>query len=318
MTIVERVMWNRLIYFLTSFYGVSRSEAVGFTVLIPILLIVTFIPLWYRYVKNYETRDHLSYFESFQAWVKESEASIQNEKTSVPDQGLSTSEAYFEFDPNSSTVEELKTLGFKPWIAERMVKYRNAGGRFRSFDDIKKIYGISEEHLEVIRPFVRIDEHADKKIEQPTVMADESDYPIESEVSPKMELRNINTAVAEDLVFIRGIGPVLSERIVKYRDMLGGFALPDQINEVYGLDSAVADSIRRYFYIDTTAVSKLDINHLKAEELRKHPYVNYKLANALEQYRIQHGRYGKPDDLLAIKILDDSTFQKILPYLKID
>lgn len=309
-------MWRRLIYYLVTLYGVSKSEATGFTILIPLICVVIFTPVWLKYVVAPDTTLDNRYHEEFKEWLADVEASVQEPLIEGKENKPNNTIKFYDFDPNTASVEELTSLGFKPWIAERIVKYRKAGGRFDSDEDLNKIYGISQEHLDAIRPFIII--NAPNPAERDKSFIAKNENEVVEIVKPKIEIRNINTAIAEDMVFVRGIGPVLSERIVKYRDMLGGFSSLDQIDEVYGLDNAIADSLKKYFYIDTLAVRKLDVNYLKAEELRKHPYINYKLANALVQYRIQHGNYTQPDDLLMIKILDDSTFQKILPYLKID
>ncbi|MBA22128.1 MAG: hypothetical protein CMP52_02125 [Flavobacteriales bacterium] len=55
-----------------------------------------------------------------------------------------------------------------------------------------------------------------------------------------VEVKDINKATAEELKQIRGIGAVLSKRIVNYRSRLQGFEDLDQFFEVYGLDSLVA------------------------------------------------------------------------------
>ncbi len=308
-------MIRKLIYHLISIYAVSRSESIGFTILIPVLFIVIFTPLWFKYLYEAEGVADERYHLEFKEWIAESEASIQKENDVSEPEYFEESPKYHDFDPNLAEVAELKALGFKPWIAERIVKYRNAGGRFDTPEDLGRIYGISEEQLALLTPYVKI-AATNEPVEKNATTIENKKYP--EPVKVKIPVKSINSAVAEDLIFMRGIGPVLSERIVKYRDMLGGFSSLDQIDEVYGLDKAIADSLKQYFYLDTALVRKLKINYLKAEELRKHPYINYKLANALEQYRIQHGDYAQPQDLLAIKILDDSTFQKILPYLKID
>ena len=55
-------------------------------------------------------------------------------------------------------------------------------------------------------------------------------------ISPPFD---INTANAEDLQKIHGIGQVLSQRIIRYRERLQGFALETQLAEVYGLSPEV-------------------------------------------------------------------------------
>ena len=47
-----------------------------------------------------------------------------------------------------------------------------------------------------------------------------------------VEIKDINKATAEELTQIRGIGAVLSNRIVKYRSRLQGFGHLNQLYEV--------------------------------------------------------------------------------------
>lgn len=51
-------------------------------------------------------------------------------------------------------------------------------------------------------------------------------------------LIDINTAPAEVLEQIPGVGPVLAQRIIAYRDLNGGFASVEQLTEVSGIGDA--------------------------------------------------------------------------------
>jgi DNA uptake protein ComE-like DNA-binding protein len=66
---------------------------------------------------------------------------------------------------------------------------------------------------------------------------------------PASQKSNLNTASASDLLPINGIGPVLSKRIIKYRDAMGGYTHKDQLYKVYGLDSIVVLRLFDYFYV---------------------------------------------------------------------
>ena len=47
----------------------------------------------------------------------------------------------------------------------------------------------------------------------------------------------------------------------------------------------------------------------------KHPYIGYKNARLIENYRKQHGNYANAQDLLKIKTLDKAVVEKLMPYL---
>jgi len=61
--------------------------------------------------------------------------------------------------------------------------------------------------------------------------------------------KDLNLAKAEDLLPVHGIGPVLSQRIINYREALGGYKKESQLYKVYGLDSVVVLRLFDYFYL---------------------------------------------------------------------
>ena len=66
----------------------------------------------------------------------------------------------------------------------------------------------------------------------------------EEEIAPVRVLVNINTATAEELETVTGIGPVLAQTIVDYRAEHGDFQTLDELLEVRGIGSAKLDAMR--------------------------------------------------------------------------
>ena len=66
----------------------------------------------------------------------------------------------------------------------------------------------------------------------------------EEEVAPVRVLVNINTASAEELETVTGIGPVLAQAILDYRAEHGDFQTLDELLEVRGIGSAKLDAMR--------------------------------------------------------------------------
>ena len=64
------------------------------------------------------------------------------------------------------------------------------------------------------------------------------------EVAPERVLVNINTATAEELETVTGIGPVLAQAILDYRAEHGDFQTLDELLEVRGIGSAKLDAMR--------------------------------------------------------------------------
>jgi competence protein ComEA len=62
--------------------------------------------------------------------------------------------------------------------------------------------------------------------------------------TPDVSLININTAAVEELDQLPGIGPVLAQRIVDFREFHGPFASVDQLVEVSGISTAMVEELR--------------------------------------------------------------------------
>ncbi|HCP31875.1 TPA: hypothetical protein DIT45_01270 [Candidatus Acetothermia bacterium] len=58
------------------------------------------------------------------------------------------------------------------------------------------------------------------------------------------DMVNLNTASAEELTSLRGIGEVLAARIVAYREEHGPFQTLDDLMQVSGIGSKVVEEIR--------------------------------------------------------------------------
>lgn len=132
----------------------------------------------------------------------------------------------------------------------------------------------------------------------------------------KTHFIEINTADTSESKKLKGIGSVLSARIVKFRDVLGGFHSIEQIKEIYGISEETYISIKDKLTLSYLKINKLNINQSTVDELAKHPYISKKQAQALVNYRNQHGAYSKMNNLTQNKALDKDFLCKIEPYLE--
>lgn len=57
---------------------------------------------------------------------------------------------------------------------------------------------------------------------------------------------NINTATAEELTALPGIGEVLAERIVSYREQYGNFLSTEELMDVTGISEKKFEGIKEY------------------------------------------------------------------------
>ena len=197
-----------------------------------------------------------------------------------------------------------------PRIAKNVVNYRKAGGNFKTSNDLKKIYGINDSLWVLVKPWVVIENK--HHLPQTTRVGETG-----KKNNQPSKLIGINSADSIWFQTIYGVGPVLSARIVKYRELLGGFVSLEQLNEVYGLSPEVVKEVQRKVRLDTIpgSITKLNINTDDFKTLGRHPYLNFQAGRAIISYRVIHGEYDNIEELKKIHLIDDSTYLRVRPYL---
>ena len=131
----------------------------------------------------------------------------------------------------------------------------------------------------------------------------------------KVELNSADTLT---LQLLHGIGPAYARRIVAYRDRLGGFHDTKQLLEVYGFTPEFLAHITPSLTLDTADLRRIDINRVELKQLIRHPYIEYYQARDIVRLRNSGTRFLSADDLRAVPSMNDSTLQRILPYLTFD
>jgi len=219
----------------------------------------------------------------------------------------------FYFDPNTLNEAGWKKLGVREKTITTIQKYISKGGKFYKPPDLGKIWGISEADKERLIPFVQI-EKANAAANYPT---NNYSKPIVEKNIYTPQLIDINLADTTAFIALPGIGSKLSQRIISFRDKLGGFHKIEQVAETFGLADSIFQKIKPRLLLDKPVVKQLNINSASTDELKQHPYLRYTLANAIVQYRSQHGNYAAVSDLKKIMLITDDVFNKMVPYLKL-
>ena len=217
------------------------------------------------------------------------------------------------FDPNTVDSMTLLHLGFKPWQAKNMLKYRAKGGKYRKKEDLKKLYGMTDSMYLALTPYIYIKDSI--VVDSARIDSVHMDSLPKWKSTKKDTILNLRTADTTELKLIRGIGSYRAKMIVRYREQLGGYARVEQIMEARGMDKVIADSILPHFYIDSVVVNKIPINHIRPEVLQRHPYLNFEQAKAIYEYRRKHIRIKSAEELKKIKGLSPTDIEKILIYL---
>jgi len=217
----------------------------------------------------------------------------------------------FYFDPNNLSLADWRKLGLSDKQIAVIKNYERKGGRFKNKDDLKKIYSINERLYERLEPYIRIKPSSDAaaKVQNTPMLYDKFE-------TNGAELIDINNCDTTGLMSLKGIGSILSKRILKYREVLGGFYRIEQLKEVYGVTAETYDMIKDNVVVSSLErIKKININEIDAHSLAKHPYLSPKDAKLIVNYRLQHGSYTNIEDLAKIGTLSDLAIAKIAPYL---
>lgn len=209
----------------------------------------------------------------------------------------------FLFNPNGLPEADWVRLGLSPAQARTVKKFEEKGGIFRTKEDVKKLYVISPEKYQQLEPYI--------------VIPASKDSVARGEKKISNIIFELNTADTSQLVKVNGIGPVFASRIVAYRQRLGGFHHKEQLLEVYGMDETKYSSIQQSLKVDSTYISKINVNTAEVSELKKHPYITPAVANALINYRKTHGPFKKLADIKLCRVVTEELYNKIAPYLSI-
>jgi DNA uptake protein ComE-like DNA-binding protein len=202
-------------------------------------------------------------------------------------------------DPNKAEFDELLEFGLTQFQAKNVLAYRNKGGIFKFPDEILKIYGIDSALYESIKNNIRI-ELSSTNI---TLPAATHNY---------IEL---NEADSSDLVELKGIGPSFANRIIKYRERLGGYYAPSQVLEVYNFPIETYTQIESQIYADSLKIRKIRINFVDFKELIRHPYFSKRNVDLILKFREKHGPFLNLADVKTAGVFNEAEFKKVLPYL---
>lgn len=130
----------------------------------------------------------------------------------------------------------------------------------------------------------------------------------------------VNSATKEDYEKLYGIGKVLSERIVKFRDKLGGFYSVGQLKDVYGIQDSAFQKFKKNLTIKPVKIKKLNINTATYEELTLNPYFFSTLAKQVIGYRTKIKPFETPEEVRNLYYIRDhpETYDKIAVYISVN
>lgn len=300
-----------------SLISLSSAERKGVTVLIVIILIILGVQAYRAFhLPGEETLVDSALIREMAEFEKHL---IQKAdyKDSVAEYTVYSETAFepepfelFRFDPNTVSAADLKRLGLNRKLIRTLINYRMHGGKFRKPEDMNRIYGMNSAIYSRLSPYIIIPVSDERQ------MPIKNKMPIENKIvaiTPK----DINLADSADLIALNGIGQVLSRRIIKFRNALGGFYDTRQLAEVYGISDSALAEVYRFFYADTAQIRKINLNTASEGEMARHPYIGKFAARSIIRYRSSVQQIISADEMKTNGLLTSEQFKKVEKYLRI-
>lgn len=232
----------------------------------------------------------------------------------------------YDFNPNFITDYRGYVLGMSTEEIDRLHHFRANNNYVNSAQEFQEVTLVSDSLLNVLSPSFKFPAWTQKPRPVPKKgSGNDEDAGASSLVvgignlhQGDEQLKDLNSATATELKAVVGVGEVLSNRIVKFRDRLGGFVVNEQLGHVYGLEGVVVDRIlERFTIFSPPKIIKVNINDAAVSELVELVYIDYKMANGIVAYRELNGVITSFDELLNIEGFPSEKIDIIQLYLQL-
>ena len=267
----------------------------------------------------------------FQVTIFVYEKSSQNEDSVVVGSSQPLVEDVpFVFNPNTITLDSLCMLGLSPRQAQTIVNYRNKGGCFRRPEDFSRMYVVSEELFLRLRPFIVIPSESSgtkQGLNVPKFGKTDGLGTKHGVNVPKLEksgqegaklmMVELNEADSSTLVTLYGIGPFYAQRIIEYRERLGGFHSPEQLMEIPGIDSTRYGGVAKRVTADPLKIRRFRLDSAGKHFLINHPYIRAYAARGIILMREKMGKESCTlENLVRERVISKEKADSLWPYVE--
>jgi DNA uptake protein ComE-like DNA-binding protein len=285
-----------------SFFKFSSGQRTGVFLLFGIIIIVQLA---------YFFTDFSSF--SNESPEKEQWLSLQSKIDSMKQDKLNYVPKVYPFNPNFISDYKGYKLGMSVSEIDRLLAFRKQNKYVNSPQEFQAVTKVSDSLLNTMSPYFKFPDWVNNKKQF-------KEYKNYSNTAfakkEKIAIKDINQATQEDLVKIYGIGEVISLRILKMKENLGGFVSMEQMNDIWGLSPEVIENLNSHFKVSALPnLKKIDINNASIKELSQFPYFNYQVARQIVTFRSMNGDFKNVDDLTKIKGLSIDKAKIIALYL---
>ncbi len=241
----------------------------------------------------------------------------------VQPESFEREEAFFGFNPNEITKADWVSLGLSPYQADGVMRFKDRIGGFKSKRDLERVYVLpdgwfarhkADVELPDDKPHRAKPQYTDYKSKATSQFARE--FP--KKVAETVTLVELNAADSLDLMDIRGVGAKSARQVIRYRNALGGFRTIEQLAEIRYLHPNVLQKLMETVRVDSNLIRPMNLNEVAVEDLAKHPYLSWKMAQSIIDMRAHRKRFSHVDEILEHHRMTDSLFLQIRPYIYVE
>lgn len=314
------------------YFAFNRKEQRGLIILLGLLLLSVMTNLFLPQLfpdKEFDISPFQKEVSTFIASIDkiDSAEDIKSQKFSdnyLEDKGADLTSfisSPFNFDPNDLSEQQWVNMGIGAKIARNILRYREKGGTFRDKEGLSRIYGMNDSVFAILEPYIRI-----KEIEKAPSSSyfndnDKKNYTKPgnnfTKYKPDTLIIELNSTDSASLLALQGIGPSFAGRIIKYRELMGGFTSVEQLMEIRGMDSIRYNQFSGQMTVNPLLIRKIDLNSVTFKELLRHPYFEYYLVKAVFNFKDEIKAYDSVGQLRKIPVMYEELYEKIAPYLEV-
>lgn len=218
----------------------------------------------------------------------------------------------FPFNPNFISDYKGYTLGMSNEEIDRLLQFRKQNLWINSTKQFQSVTKVSDSLLNKMAPYFKFPDW----VSQPKPRYN-SNTTINSNPKSFNQKLDLNTATANQLQKIYGVGKKLSQRIIEYRNKFqNGFAADIELTEIWGLSPEVIDRIKKEFTVKTPReLKKINLNTATRDDLVTIPYIDYEIAHQIIEERTLREGFKSLNDLTKVEQFSASKLEIIKLYL---
>ena len=220
-----------------------------------------------------------------------------------------------KFNPNTLKESEWIELGFSKLQVKTILKYKKSIGGFKTKNDVRKCYVVSEKKFKKLEPWLDIksSEKQSNKKNSGTIF--------ESHKQRKLFLFDPDTLSTSNWEQL-GFSPKQAKAIIRYKRSIGRFVNKEQIRKSYVISDEKFREIEPYIrfqknnpkYRNEKEIKKTDINKATIEEIKKIKGIGSVRAKTTINYRNSLGGFALLSQINKVYGLRDLPLDEVEKY----